>query len=61
MKLKCDKIYCYDEDDKTLKSVIKRMEEGVIPCYLRIILHNQAVLNKKLEDILKKQNDRLNT
>lgn len=54
MNLKCDKIYCYDEDEKTLESVKRGMEGGVIPCYLRIILHNQAVLNKKLEDILKK-------
>lgn len=53
-KLKCGLFLSYDFTEEELNEQIKHMKEGNIPAKLNIVMHNQAVLLGKLEEIINK-------
>ena len=51
MELKYDKIMYFDYDEEHSKKLGEAMTEGNIPAHLDVIMHNQAVILKRLKQV----------
>lgn len=51
MELKYDKIMYFDYDEEHSKKLGEAMGEGNIPAHLDVIIHNQAVILKRLQQV----------
>ena len=57
-KIKWDRIAYHDLTAKEGKESMKSADKGNIPAFLRLILHNQAIITKEIRELRSLINDK---